>query len=115
MQTREQTKLSWMADFFLIIFNSLLRPKFLKVSHAISTQYYVHAILNLDNCRLLSHYGRPWPAVYINFVQIKHQIQVLTEPLCRAQAIFYALPNSERGTKYRGVNLQREAKLSPNL
>ena len=28
------------------------------------------------------------PAVYINFVQITHQIQVLTEPLCRARAIF---------------------------
>ena len=25
----------------------------------------------------------------------------LTEPLSRAQAIFYALPNNERGTKYR--------------
>ena len=32
-----------------------------------------------------------------------HQIQVLTEPLCRAQASFYALPNNERGTKYRGL------------
>ena len=32
-----------------------------------------------------------------------HQIQVLTEPLCRAQAIIYALPNKERGTKYRGL------------
>ena len=29
-------------------------------------------------------YGRPWPAVYINFVLKIHQIQVLTEPLCRA-------------------------------
>ena len=38
----------------------------------------------------------------ITFVQITHQIQVLTEPLCRAQAIFYALPNNERGTKYCG-------------
>ena len=27
----------------------------------------------------------------------------LTEPLCRAQASFYALPNNERGTKYRGL------------
>ena len=39
------------------------------------------------------------PAVYINFVQIV----LLTEPLCRAQAILYALPNNERGTKYRGL------------
>ena len=29
-------------------------------------------------------HGRPWPAVYINFVQITHQIQVLTEPMCPA-------------------------------
>ena len=48
-------------------------------------------------------YGRPWPAVYINFVLKIHQIQVLTEPLCRAQGSFYALPNNERGTKYRGL------------
>ena len=48
------------------------------------------------------NYGRPWPAVYITFVQIPHQVQVLTRPLCRAQAIIYALPNNERGTKYRG-------------
>ena len=48
-------------------------------------------------------YGRPWPAVYINFVLKIHQIQVLTEPLCRAQASFYALPNNERGTKYHGL------------
>ena len=34
------------------------------------------------------YYGRPWPAVYINFILKTHQIQVLTEPLCRAQAIF---------------------------
>ena len=48
-------------------------------------------------------YGPPWPAVYINFVLKIHQIQVLTEPLCRAKASFYALPNNERGTKYRGL------------
>ena len=47
--------------------------------------------------------GRPWPVVYINFVQTTHQIQVLTEPLCRAQAIFLALPSNERGNKYRGL------------
>ena len=49
------------------------------------------------------YYGRPWPAVYINFVLKIHQIQVLTKPLCRAQASFYALPNNERGTKYHGL------------
>ena len=48
-------------------------------------------------------YGWLWPAVYINFVQNIHQIQVLTEHLCRVQAIFYALPNNERGTKYCGL------------
>ena len=58
----------------------------------------------------VTNYGRPWPAVYITFVQITHQIQVLTEPFCRAQPIFYALPNIERGTKYRGL-----ANLSVNL
>ena len=52
---------------------------------------------------LLPFYGRPWPAVYINFVLKIHQIQVLTEPLSRAQASFYELPNNERGTKYRGL------------
>ena len=47
--------------------------------------------------------GRPWPAAYINFNQNIHQIQLLTKPLCRAQAIFYSLPNNERGTKYHGL------------
>ena len=39
----------------------------------------------------------------INFNRNIHQIQVLTKPLCRAQAIFYSLLNNERGTKYRGL------------
>ena len=39
--------------------------------------------------------GRPWPAAYINIIQNTHQIRVLTEALCRAQAIFYSLPNNE--------------------
>ena len=56
-----------------------------------------------SKCYGKNHYGRPWPAVCINFVLKLHQIQVLTEPLCRAQASFYALPNNERGTKYRGL------------
>ena len=47
--------------------------------------------------------GRPWPAAYININQNTHQIQVLTEALCRAQAIFHSLPNNEWGTKYRGL------------
>ena len=47
--------------------------------------------------------GQPWPAAYINFNRNKHQIRVLTKPLCRAQAIFYSLPNNEWGTKYRGL------------
>ena len=54
---------------------------------------------------LLFHYDcdRPWPAAYITFMQITHQIQVLTEPLCHAQAIFYSLPNNKWDTKYRGL------------
>ena len=55
--------------------------------------------------------GRPWPAAYINIIQNTHQIQVLTEALCRAQAIFYPLPNNEWGTKYRGLTTAR-SKLS---
>ena len=51
----------------------------------------------------LLYCGQPWPAAYINIIQNTHQIQVLTEALCRAQAIFYSLPNNERGTKYRGL------------
>ena len=39
----------------------------------------------------------------VNIVQIADRIQVLTKPLCRAQAILYALPNNERGTKYCGL------------
>ena len=47
--------------------------------------------------------GRPWPATYINFNHNTPQIQVLTKPVCRAQAIFYLLPNNEWGTKYLGL------------
>ena len=39
-----------------------------------------------------------------------HQIQVLTEPLCLAQAILNALPNNERGTKYRGLTYSARQK-----
>ena len=56
------------------------------------------------NINLYWHYcGRPWSAAYINFNQNIHQNQVLTKPLCRAQAIFYSLPNNWWGTKYRGL------------
>ena len=54
-------------------------------------------------CLVYFYCGRPWPAAYININQNTHQIQVLTEALCRAQAIFYSLPNNEWGTKYRGL------------
>ena len=47
--------------------------------------------------------GRPWPAAYINFNQTTHQIQVLTKPICRAQAMFCSLQNNEWGTKYCGL------------
>ena len=39
---------------------------------------------------------------YIIFMQNTHRIKDLTESLCRAQAIFYALPNNRRGSKYHG-------------
>ena len=60
-------------------------------------------------------YGRPWPAVYINFVLKIHQIQVLTEPLCRAQASFLCAAEQRAGYQISWVNLQREAELSVNL
>ena len=65
-------------------------------SDVLSTIIQVFAI-SVSNC------GRPWPAAYINIIQNTHPIQVLTEALFRAQAIFYSLPNNEWGTKYRGL------------
>ena len=50
--------------------------------------------------RPYSYCRRPWPAAYIKFMQNTLQIQFLTEPLCRAPAIFYLLPNNKWGTKY---------------
>ena len=55
------------------------------------------------------YYGRPWPAVYINFVQNIHQIQVLTDPLCRAQAIFLCAAEQRTGYHISWVDLQRKA------
>ena len=65
--------------------------------------------IHLDSARNFGFFALiycdwPWPAAYININQNTHQIQVLTKPLCRAQAIFYSLPNNEWGTKYRGLN-----------
>ena len=62
-----------------------------------SENEYPHFMSSFTYC------GRPWPAAYINFNQNIHQIQVLTKPLCRAQAVFYLLPNNEWGTKYHGL------------
>ena len=45
--------------------------------------------INKDYC------GRPWPAAYITFMQITHQIQVL-EPLCLAQGIFIRCRTTSR-------------------
>ena len=63
--------------------------------------------INIQNCIVFltdtDFCGRPWPAAYINIIQNTHQIRVLTEALCRAQAVFYSLPNNEWGTKYRGL------------
>ena len=58
---------------------------------------------NIFFCPTTINCGPPLPAAYINFNQNTHQIQVLTKPLCRAQAIFYSLPNNEWGTKYCGL------------
>ena len=60
------------SNYYILV--ELLRNEifFLKIPHS-----YLETII---------FSSRPWPAVYINFVQILHQIQVLTEPLCRAQA-----------------------------
>ena len=44
------------------------------------------------NCSIFCYCGS---AAYLNFNQNTHQIQVLTKPLCRAQAILYSLPNNE--------------------
>ena len=68
------------------------------MNHRLLPLYAFHVCLTCG-----TRCGRPWPAAYINFNQNIHQIQVLTKPLCRAQAIFYWLPNNEWGTKYRGL------------
>ena len=40
-------------------------------------------------CNLVEvYYGRPWPAVYETFVQITHQIQVLTKPYAVLRLFF---------------------------
>ena len=57
----------------------------------------------LTNILSVDYSGRPWQVAYINFMQNTHQIQVLTKPLCRAQAIFYSAPNNKWRTKYRGL------------
>ena len=64
--------------------------------------YFVCQIFGAET-REGAYCGRPLPAAYININVNTHQIQVLTEPLCRAQAISYSLPKNERGTKYRGL------------
>ena len=58
---------------------------------------------------LIFNYGRPYPAVYIIFVQNTHQIQVLTKPLCHAQAIFLCAAEQRAGYQLSWVDLQREA------
>ena len=47
----------------------------------------------------------PWGCLRFVFVVFPDHTHLLflTEPLCRAQAIFYALLNNERGTKYCGL------------
>ena len=77
------------------------RTRFMKMLKDPSGKYFV-------NC------GRPWPAAYINFNQNIHQIQILTKPLCRTQAIFYSLPNNERGTKYLGLTYSAKQTVREN-
>ena len=67
------------------------------------TNLHLFRMKNIFFCPTTINCGRPWPAAYIIFNQNTHQIQVLTKPLCRAQAIFYSLRNIEWGTKYRGL------------
>ena len=81
--------------FYLAVFQTLAVLLVLKGS--VSMRRFFSALNSYNDC------GRPWPAAYITFMQNTHQMQVLTEPLCRAQAIFYSLPNNEWGTKYRGL------------
>ena len=64
-----------------------------------TTSRYLDDILNINNV----YCGWPWMAAYININQNTHQIQVLTTPLCHAQAIFYSLPNNKWSTKFRGL------------
>ena len=52
-----------------------------------------------------------WRPAYIMFMQNTHKIHDLTESLCRAQAIFYALSNNRRGTKYRGFTFSGRVNL----
>ena len=82
--------------FFLPLVSEMF-AKTRKQSSGAEMRYY-SKIVTCD-----AYCGRPWPAAYINFNQNIHQIQVLTKPLCHAQAIFYSLPNNEWGTKYRGL------------
>ena len=46
--------------------------------------------------------GRGWPYIYTFFANHISN-SGLTEPLFHAQAILYAVPNNEQGTKYRGL------------
>ena len=80
-----------------------LSTKVLRLVMRTNHSFFNKAAFYLAQCMSFRYCGRPWPAAYINFNQNIHQIQVLTKPLCHAQAIFYSLPNNERGTKYRGL------------
>ena len=67
----------------------------------------------IENCYNLiypshAYCGRPWPAAYINIIQNTHQIQVLTEALCRAQAYILFAAEQRVGYQISWVDLQRE-------
>ena len=63
----------------------------------------LHQIAQLTSQEASNAYcGRPWPAAYITFMQITHQIQDLTEPLSRAQAISFAAEQREGNPNIMG-------------
>ena len=64
--------------------------------------------------QFLLNCGQPWPAAYIMFMQNTNQIQVLTDPLCRTQAIFYSLLNTQGHNFYKlkYISLE-EVKIAP--
>ena len=89
-----------------------IQPLWYKVTRTI---YETKFLLHICTSQCSYYCGRPWPAAYINFNQTIHQIQVLTKPLCRAQAIFYIAAEQRVGYQISWVDLQREVNCPWNL